>query len=412
MTGPAFPDFDPYMELEVDRTASAATIDAAWKSLVKRHHPDTGVTGGDDERIKRLNLARDWLVDPALRARYDAMAAQLGFQAGYRSFGTGGRSPAGSGLGDYGSFSEKYRVASAEPGRGPGTAAGPAGSDAGSGTAGPGPAAAAGSATAGPAAPGRPTRAILAVIGIAGLALVVVAAVGLGVFGSKLDRPLVPLAPPTTVPPTLVPAAGDAAAQAFLAFVGTPGRTYSVRAEGSVSWLDGSTRVILSADVAGSDAAGKSSSDRQPVIEFVTIGDKAWIRPAGSTAWKSVKPGALRPGWDPLTAIEPTTAIRFLRTRVDGNRTLAELRITGILPFPPLGYSGPKYKDGTLSSSTLDLVVTQAGLPVSASLSYIVEAKTKKGDPVEILGRFDYTFDRIGDPLAIPTPSPIAKPKP
>lgn len=412
MTDPAFPDFDPYAELEVDRTASPATIEAAWKSLVKRHHPDTGATGGDSQRIKRLNLARDWLVDPALRARYDAMAAQRGFQAGYRSFGTSGRSPAGSGLGGYGSFSEKYREAAAGPGgepRGPGS--GPATPGAGPGAASPEPAGP-GEASPGPAAPGRPTRAILAVIGIAGLALVVVAAIGLGVFGSKLDRPLVPLAPPTTVPPTLVPAAGDAAAQAFLAFAGTPGRTYSVRAEGSVTWADGATTLILIADVAGSDAAGTSSADRQPTIEFVTIGAKAWIRPPGSTAWKSVKPGVLRPGWDPLAAIEPTTAIRFLRTRVDGSRTLAELRVTGVLPFPPLAYAGPKFRDGTLASSTLDLVVTQEGLPVSASLSYIVEAKTNKGDPVEILGRFDYTFDHIGDPLTIPTPSPIAKPKP
>ena len=67
---------------------------------------------------------------------------------------------------------------------------------------------------------------------------------------------------------------------------------------------------------------------------------------------------------------------------------------------------------GRWRARQLDLVVSQEGLPVSASLSYIVDAKTAKGDPVEILGRFDYTFDHIGDPLAIPTPSPIAKPKP
>jgi len=45
------------------------TIESAYRSLVKQHHPD--VAAGDESRIKRLNLARDWLTDPELRRRYD-----------------------------------------------------------------------------------------------------------------------------------------------------------------------------------------------------------------------------------------------------------------------------------------------------------------------------------------------------
>lgn len=66
------PEFDLYRELEVDPSATADTIDAAWRSLVKRYHPDAV---GDDvharERIRRLNLAHDWLGDPMRRASYD-----------------------------------------------------------------------------------------------------------------------------------------------------------------------------------------------------------------------------------------------------------------------------------------------------------------------------------------------------
>ena len=63
------PEFDLYDELEVSRAASAETITAAYRSLVKRYHPDTGVSAPD--RIKRLNIAYEWLTDPVNRRRFD-----------------------------------------------------------------------------------------------------------------------------------------------------------------------------------------------------------------------------------------------------------------------------------------------------------------------------------------------------
>lgn len=75
MSPEPIPAFDLYHELEVSPTASAATVDAAWRSLVKRHHPDTFATEADreaaDARIRRLNIAHDWLSDPERRERYD-----------------------------------------------------------------------------------------------------------------------------------------------------------------------------------------------------------------------------------------------------------------------------------------------------------------------------------------------------
>jgi DnaJ domain len=65
------PEFDLYGELEISPHARAEVVEAAYRLLVKRHHPDVvGVT--DDSRVKRLNLAREWLTDPAKRQRYDA----------------------------------------------------------------------------------------------------------------------------------------------------------------------------------------------------------------------------------------------------------------------------------------------------------------------------------------------------
>ena len=73
MPGGLLPEDDLYARLEVDVDASPEAIEVAWRALLKRHHPD--VAGSDDaalDRAKRINVAHDWLSDPALRARYDA----------------------------------------------------------------------------------------------------------------------------------------------------------------------------------------------------------------------------------------------------------------------------------------------------------------------------------------------------
>ena len=52
-------------------TAVPEAIEIAWRALLKRHHPD--VAGADaDDVAKRINVAHDWLSDPALRERTTA----------------------------------------------------------------------------------------------------------------------------------------------------------------------------------------------------------------------------------------------------------------------------------------------------------------------------------------------------
>jgi len=66
------PDFDLYAELGVDPGADRGRIDAAFRRLMKQHHPDVArdpVAG--ERRGKRLNIARHWLIDPERRGRYD-----------------------------------------------------------------------------------------------------------------------------------------------------------------------------------------------------------------------------------------------------------------------------------------------------------------------------------------------------
>jgi hypothetical protein len=92
VTRGSIPPFDLYEELEVSRQATPSVIEAAHRALVKRYHPDVS-TSADLEKITRLNIARDWLLDPVRRARYDGgpnRASAAGASHGsYAAAGTG-----------------------------------------------------------------------------------------------------------------------------------------------------------------------------------------------------------------------------------------------------------------------------------------------------------------------------------
>ena len=61
---------DPYQVLGVTVTATAAELKAAYRALVKQHHPDAG---GDEHRILELNAAWEVLGDAQRRADHDRL---------------------------------------------------------------------------------------------------------------------------------------------------------------------------------------------------------------------------------------------------------------------------------------------------------------------------------------------------
>jgi DnaJ-domain-containing protein 1 len=60
-----------YEELEVSPTASRETIEAAYRSLAKRLHPDVNKNPSAQDRMKRVNAAWTVLQDEKKRKEYD-----------------------------------------------------------------------------------------------------------------------------------------------------------------------------------------------------------------------------------------------------------------------------------------------------------------------------------------------------
>jgi Flp pilus assembly protein TadB len=70
------PEFDLYAELDIAPGADVVAIERAWRAGVRSVHPDRARKGEEraaTQRTARLNIAREWLMDPAKRARYDEL---------------------------------------------------------------------------------------------------------------------------------------------------------------------------------------------------------------------------------------------------------------------------------------------------------------------------------------------------
>jgi curved DNA-binding protein CbpA len=70
---PAEPQLDPYAVLQVMPGAEQEVVNAAFKALALKYHPDHDGTGRAATKMAELNRAYALLRDPAARATYDRM---------------------------------------------------------------------------------------------------------------------------------------------------------------------------------------------------------------------------------------------------------------------------------------------------------------------------------------------------
>ncbi len=68
------PGFDPYQVLGVGRDADEVVVQLAYRARIRDAHPDVAGAAGL-EQAKRLNVARDWLLDPERRAQLEPRRA-------------------------------------------------------------------------------------------------------------------------------------------------------------------------------------------------------------------------------------------------------------------------------------------------------------------------------------------------
>jgi hypothetical protein len=67
---------DPYKVLQVDPEAEDEVIEAAYKRLARKYHPDVSPDSGSVERMVRINQAWEMLRDPTKRAAVDRARAR------------------------------------------------------------------------------------------------------------------------------------------------------------------------------------------------------------------------------------------------------------------------------------------------------------------------------------------------
>ena len=63
---------DHYATLQVHPNADPDVVDAAYRKLATKYHPDINGSSDANERMATINAAYDVLSDPKKRARYDA----------------------------------------------------------------------------------------------------------------------------------------------------------------------------------------------------------------------------------------------------------------------------------------------------------------------------------------------------
>jgi curved DNA-binding protein CbpA len=67
--------FDPYKTLQVDSEAEDEVIQAAYRRLARKYHPDLAETPDAAARMALINAAWEVIGDPAARAAYDRAKA-------------------------------------------------------------------------------------------------------------------------------------------------------------------------------------------------------------------------------------------------------------------------------------------------------------------------------------------------
>ena len=98
---------DYYQTLEIEKNASSKDIQAAYRRLARKYHPDVNKESDAEEKFKLINEAYEVLKDPEKRKKYDTLGANWNKNYDYSGSSWGNFNPNSQGFsGDFSDFFE------------------------------------------------------------------------------------------------------------------------------------------------------------------------------------------------------------------------------------------------------------------------------------------------------------------
>lgn len=260
-----------------------------------------------------------------------------------------------------------------------------------------------------PATSGSMTGPVLALIGVG----LLVAAVVAGLLLRGPTAPAVTTAtatPGATVTPVAsraTPDADDLALQRFWTLIADPKLSYHLETTGG--GLIGSTAYTFreSLDVSGDDWKGSEQAHGSGYVsgaQLVVLDTVVWLKVPGGTWHKNIEHDPYFRS-RPLLDLGSDRDLALTGTVVKGGKTLYDLKsTTNYQPYPGrlIGFISMGIRVDTLD---LDILVTDQGVPVQATVHILAGGLDEKGKPV-VDAKATRMFTKVGATFTITAPKP------
>jgi hypothetical protein len=240
----------------------------------------------------------------------------------------------------------------------------------------------------------RRSRSVLLLI----LAALAVAAIGgWTALGGKLPAPLG--ASPTPAKPNSV------IAQRFLKLVTKDPLTYHLAYRATLKVGNQTATVATDVDVSGTDFTGATKIQRggaRVAMDVILKGNRAYGRlPKGG--WTVIPIVELATPASPFEALSATSSLEDLGEVTRSGKKLRRLRTSQWLAGDPNRLLAGQAGSVEVESSTFEIFVTAAGVPVEAVLTADLSGNIG-GEPATASLRATYAFSNVGKPVKVTAP--------
>jgi hypothetical protein len=240
----------------------------------------------------------------------------------------------------------------------------------------------------------RPGRRVLVVL-LAGLAIAGVG--GWTALGGRL--PAVPGASPTPAKPNSV------FAQRFLKLVTKDPFAYHLAYRATLKAGDQTATVATDVNVSGADFAGTTKVQRggaRIAMDVVLKGARAYGR-LPKAGWSVIPAVELATPASPFEALTATSSLEDLGEVTRSGKKLRRLRTSQWLAGDPNRLLAGQDGSVKVESSTFDVFVTSAGVPVEAVLTAELSGNIG-GESRTATVRATYAFSNVGKPVKVTAP--------